>query len=546
MSLHKYRNWALILAAVIAHLMIAVRSVGPMYLYDEVGYVAGANVISGHGADWSLCGSSYAVGYSTILTPLWWLPVSPITVYQIAVFISAALGALAIWPATALAKRFGATGGLALGIGVLVTLVPSRALMNNYVLAENPLTLLVLCAALLAMRLAKTSRNIDAVLLGVAAGLAVAVHARAIPLAVVTVTWLIVRAVLGRTAWLHAALGSVAAIALTIIGLVAQAKIGAQLFAEDSRLDDLVGNVNPLRIGEVILGQAFSQVLSWAILTVLGLIACAAKARSAVRVHGVRGVATGWWWMGAMVMAQAAFFVWVLAGSADFEARFDIPIFGRYLDPFVVPLAILGSVTLWKSVRSRVVTSALVASCVAVVAYGVLVLPRISPEALWIRFAVPGLMPYMDLTDGDSRPRLAITAGIVVVGCVLLWFSRKRATAGLVGALVVAATLTLGADILRVDPYEGDARAQTVISPFIEANPNHSTTLAADLLPCLERNKLQLELAGLVSIVPAGGDYGDEFVVGPAEWPAAEQAGYLKVRYTTWLDAQVWAYVSER
>ena len=541
LSWRKYRPWAFVAAVTIVHLLIAARSVGPMYVYDEIGYVAAGNVLAGHDFAWSLCGSSYAVGYSVLLTPLWWLPVAPLTVYQIAVFMSAALGALAIWPATALAKRFGAKGGVALAIGALVTLVPSRALIDNYVLAENPLTLLVLCTALSAFRLAADGRRLDAVLLGLSAGLATAVHARALPLAAITIAWLVVRAILKRTRWPDAGLGGATALALAVGGVLAQSAMGGRIFAEDDRLGNLVGHLNLVRVGEVIVGQAFIQVVSWAILTVLGLLAVANNARRAIRRASPGGLASAWWWFGAMLAAQATFFVWVLAGSAEFATRFDIPIFGRYLDPFVVPLAILGATTLWVKRSRRLANVALVAAGVAVVAYCGLLLPRIPSDALWIRFAVPGLMPFMRLEDTFHWGSLATAAAVSLVASLLLWASVRRARLGLIAAVVVAAGITTATDVFRIDPFEGEARAQTIVSPTVLALPEYNTTMAADLLPCLERNKLQMELAGHVDVVLSGGDYGDELVIGPTEWPAARAAGLKPVRLSAWLGAQLWA-----
>ena len=540
-AFRKYRMWAVVGAAVIIHLLIAARSVGPMYVFDEVGYVAGANVISGGGADWSLCGSSYAVGYSAVLAPLWWLPIAPLTVYQLAAFFSAALGALAIWPATALAQRFGATGDAALGIGILVTLIPARALMDNYVLAENPLTLMILCAALLALRVAQRGLRGDVLLLGTVAGLAVVMHARAVPLVAVTLAWLAVRAVVKRTAWPDALMGGALAVALALGGLAAQSAMGAGIFAEDSRVEDLVGGIRAGSLGEVLLGQAYVQVVSWSLLTALGLLACASKARNALRRHGAPGVAAAWWWLGVMVVAQAAFFVWVLASSADLDTRFDIPLFGRYLDPFVVPIAVLGAVTLWVGARKRLTNVALIASAASVAAYCALVLPRISPDAVWIPFAVPSLVTFLDPAASDHRPALAVAGLAAVFGCIVLWFTRGRAALGITLALVAAACVTVGTDILRVDPFEGASRSRSLTSSYVINNPGHTVTMAADLLPCLERNKIQLELAGDVAIVPAGGHYGDDLIVGPAEWPAAEIAGVTRVLFTVWLDAAVWS-----
>jgi len=542
MSLRKYRSWVIVGATVVVHLFVAARSVGPMYVFDEIGYLAGGNVIAGHGADWALCGSSYSVGYSVVLAPLWWLPVSPIAIYQIAVFLSAALGALAIWPATLLARRFGASAGVALVIGAFVTLIPARALMSNYVLAENPLTLLVLCAVLLALKVADRARRFDVVLLGATAGLASVVHARALPLVMVTVMWILVRAILKKTRWLDAVAGAALALGLAIGGVVAQTAMGAHIFTDDSRVGNLVGHLSLSNVVEVLMGQAFTQVVSWSLLTVLGVLAVASKARAAWRKHGPQSVATAWWWLGGMFVAQASFFVWVLASSADFATRFDIPIFGRYLDPFAVPVAVLGAVTLWVGARKRIVTVALVISAIFLATYCAAVLPRISPDAKWIPFAIPGLNPFLTVHDSpfDYRPAMLIAGIVALAGCVLLWAFKGRAKQSIVVALAVAALMTVGADALRVDPLEGDSRSTSVTSEAVIANPGHAVTLAADLLPCLEANKIQYELAGTVRIVPTGGDYGTDLVVGPKTWPDATSLGLSKVLLTTWLEAALW------
>jgi hypothetical protein len=542
LSWRKYRSWVLVGVTFAVHLLIAARSVGPMYVFDEVGYLANANVMAGHGADWSLCGSSYAVGYSVVLAPLWWLPITPTNIYQIAVLFSAALGALAMWPAAALARRFGARGDVALAIGALVTLIPARALMDNYVLAENPLTLLVLCCAIVALRLAQVGRRSDAILLGTLAGLAAATHARAVPLVCVTLVWLAARAIVKRTSWLDVAFAAVPALAITFASLAAQAAVGSRVFADDSRVADLVGHLTPLGVVDVVLGQAFTQVVSWSLLTALGLLACAGRARASLRADGVAGVGAAWWWLGGMVAAQAAFFVWVLASSADLGSRFDIPIFGRYLDPFVVPVAVLGAVRLWVKLSTKLATVALVASISAVLAYGVVVLPRITLDQVWIPFAIPGLVPFLDVNTGDDRPFLALAGLVAILGCVLLWLSRGRARVGLLAALVVAIAVTFGADWFRVDPLEADSRAETTTGAFVLVNPEHSVTMAADLLPCLERNRIQFETAGHITIVPANGDYGHDIVVGPKTWPEIEREGFSKQLFTTFLEAAAWVY----
>ena len=239
--------------------------------------------------------------------------------------------------------------------------------------------------------------------------------------------------------------------------------MGAQIFADDSRVGDLVGHVSLDRIGEVMLGPGVHASRFVVLLTVLGLLACASKARADGRKAGAQGLASAWWWLGGMFVAQAAFFVWVLASSADFGTRFDIPIFGRYLDPFAVPIAVLGATTLWVGVRKRLVNVALVASVVAVVAFGALVLPRLPLDGVWIPFAIPGLAPFMSLTTGDDRPALAVAGLVAIAGCVLLWLSRGKAKIGLAVTLAVVTLVTVGTDALRVDPQEEGVRASSTI-----------------------------------------------------------------------------------
>lgn len=523
------------------HLVIAAQSVGPMYLFDAVGYLAGANVIAGNGLDWSLCGSDYSVGYSAVLAPLWWLPIQPVVLYQIAAYVSAAVGAAVMWPASVLVRRFGATRGIALAIGALVSLVPARALLDNYVIAENPLTLLVVCSAVLAWRIADRDRLRDAIAFGLTTGLAAVVHARAIPLVAVAVLWMVMRWAVRASSARAALATAVPAIALSVGGFFAQQAMGATVFAASDRVGDLIGGVTPAGIAKVILGQGFTQVVSWSLLTVLGILACAVHARRAVRSEGRLGLASAWWWLGTMAVVQAVFFVAVLAASSDLGTRFDIPLFGRYLDPFVVPLAALGATTLWTKASRRLSTIALLVSIAAITAYGSLVLPRISPDAKWIPFAIPGLEPFLSPASGDDRHALAVAGTVAVVGCLLLWLSRRWVKVGLTAALLVATTMTLMTDAIRVDPFEGGVRATSTITSYVEANPEQSVALAAELLPCADRNKLQFELAGTAVVVPAGGDYGDGLVVGPVDWPEAKAEGRVRVPFTVWGSSAVWS-----
>jgi len=537
----RFAPFALVLAVVIVHLWIAALSVGPMYLFDEVGYLAGADVISGSSDTFSLCGSSYAVGYSALLAPLWWLPITPLAVYQVAVIVSALIGAAVMWPASVLARFVGVPRGAALLIGAVVTLVPARALLDNYVIAENPLALLVVTACVYAIRIARTSHAAlaDYVAFGVLVGAAGAVHARAYPFVVVAVVWLVFRGTLHTATRVQVIAASIPAVALTVTGYLGMRAIGGRIFPDDSRTDDLFAGTTPGRLAEVVAGQAFTHVASWSIVGLLGMGALAVHVWQRWRNERLTAVTGFSAFLLLATVVMAASIVVLLASSSEYAQRLDIPLFGRYLDPFIVPVAVVGLSAYVLRGRRRLVTHAMLASAAAIVVYATTVLPRVSPTATWIPFAVPGLEPIMDPHTGDDRPTLAVAACIALAVAAAVWMLRRRALAVVACATVFAAAVTVYADMQRVDPFEADLRAESVMTSFVWDQSNMSTGIAVGELNCAERNKLQFELAGRVHVASAQAK--DDLLIGPApDWDAVRERGYRRVAFTMWLGAAVW------
>lgn len=542
-ALTRFAPLAFALVVIAIHVIVAARSVGPMYLFDEVGYLAGAHVIAGEGGEWSLCGSSYAVGYSAVLAPLWWLPISNLAVYQVAVILSALTGAAVMWPATLLARHLGAARWPSLLIGALVTVVPARALLDNYVIAENPLTLVVVSASLYALRLSKHSTASSHVAFGVLIGAAAAFHARAYPLALVALTWIGVRLWRRACRWTHA-VGAIAPIlVLGGIGYVGMSVIGARLFPNDSRTDDLFAGTSFVRLLEVASGQLFTQVASWTLLTVLGGFAVASRLRSAWRTRRQDVFADWHAYIGASVIAMGGATVVLLASSEEYGVRIDLPFFGRYLDPFLVPLVVIGLVSFCSRQRRRVTSLAAVTAVIGVLVFVTAVLPRLNADGTWIPFAVPGLLPVLDPLAGDDRPYLLVASLGAIATCVAMWALRRRPIVALWAAVAVASTATLVTDIRNIDPFEEEVRARSPLYGYVGGIENTDITFAADLVGCAARNKLQLELVGSVDIIEVGGDYGRQLVIGPApDWPYMEEAGYQRVPFTMWNSAAVWVY----
>ncbi|WP_297082212.1 hypothetical protein [uncultured Demequina sp.] len=541
-ALVRFGVWGVVAAAVAVHLLMAVRSVGPMVLLDEVGYVAGAEAIGRGETAWALCGESYSVGWSIPLATLWWLPISPTTVYQFAVFASAAMGAAAMWPAALLSRRVGVSARASLLVAALVTLVPARALMDNYVLAENPLAFLILWSAVLAFRAHDRGTVGSHAAFGIVLGMAAVVHSRAIPFVAIGVGWLVLRALMRRSSWSASAAGAVPAIALTAAGFFAQLALGAALFGEDNRVDSVLRTRDIRDMGLVIVGQGFTQAVSWSLLAVVGALAIASNIRGGLRQDRWRGLASPWTWLGVAFAGQALFTVFLLAGFEQIDNRLDVAIYGRYLDPFVVPLAVVGASTVWARARDRVVRLGAIVAAVAVVMYAAVVIPFLPADVDWINFNTPGLLPYLDPYQGEKQTGLLIAAGATLAGILAIYLLRRRPAVWLGLALGIAVPATVLTDALRLDPFEETTRAQTPISKRLEAEgitPEIASFSSASL-PCAERNKLQMELSSYTRFVGPGETVGPLVAVGPAEWPEAEAAGMQRVMWTVWESSAIW------
>src|SRR5690606_2438384 len=131
-------------------------------------------------------------------------------------------------------RHLGATPTQALVAGALVTLPATRALMSNYVLAENLLTFLVVCTAWAAFALAARPHWRAALALGLTVGAMIVVHQRALPLAAVTALWTVW---VLRRHWrtLPVALGPMTL--LVAGGWVLQESLTRRLFIDSGRLD---------------------------------------------------------------------------------------------------------------------------------------------------------------------------------------------------------------------------------------------------------------------------------------------------------------------
>lgn len=539
-------RWAplmIVLGVVAFHAFIAAQSVGPFYLFDEVGYLGNAYVLAHPGATWEICGSGYSAGWSAVLAPLWPLLRDPGAVYGAAVLLTAGAGALVMWPAARVASLLGAGRVGAVAIGALVTVPATRALMSNYVIAENALALCVAFAAWAALAYARNPRWQSALGLGIAAGAAFAVHQRAVPFALVSGAWLAWRA--GRQA-AHRIAGLAALLTLGLTGMWLQSWTNPRVFPADERLTSTLESVlggSAWHALRVALGQAFYQGIGWSVLTVVGIAA----------------VALGWWrgrsraddalapwhgWLAAGVAAQLALSVAMLSGFGGVEQRLDVIAYGRYMDPFLVPVAVVGAVWILRGLSARMRWGAVAAVAATAAAFLAVVPPTLADDAPWVPFAAPALLPFVDFAGRDFTDATWWALGLGSVAAAALVAVLARWPRAALAALAVAFVGTTAYADASLVPFEEQVRSRPPVVEVTDALGATTVGMSAENLQCYTRSKANFWYADrdLRFFSPGVDPVPTPVVLGPAEWPAAEQAGAVRVPDFEWEGVAVWVF----
>ncbi len=541
-TVHKYLPGIIVAAVAVYYLAIASRSLGPAFLVDEVGYLANAHILANPGSVWELCGDGYAAGLSLLLVPLWWIFEDPGQVYVAAIALLAAIGIAVIWPASRLAERMGATRLQAVAAGALVTLPATRSLMANYVLTESVLAFLAVTAAAAAVSYAHTGRLRMLIGLAAAVGGLVIVHGRALPLAAVTIAWVVLVA---RRHLAHIAIGIGTVAIMSAAGLALQSWVTARTSIDAGRFEDaagLLGRLEPERLWQVLVGQLWYQGIAWTLLTFLGGLVL-------VRWWWARRddpSRAGWAWLIAATGAQALFFVVFLAGSADSWNRLDIPIYGRYVDPFVVPLAVVGSVVLLRAIHRRLTLAALGAVAVSSILVILVVEPTLPDKPVWLHFAIPGVVPYLDVDQigVTSGGPWVVASGVTVAICLVVVAMRRRPAVAVSLLALFFVTTSLIADTKEIDPFEAETRNPPPYPNTLDALGTTEVALTEANLTCYVRNKSLFWLADLdVTLLDQSSErVRGGAVIAPGMWTAAEESGAVLIPLSVWQDWGVWVF----
>jgi hypothetical protein len=444
---------ASILVLVGVHVYMAWDSVIPIYWDDEMGYLSNALVLAGHPAP-DLGGQSYYLGWSFVLTPIWWFTTDPAIVYRAAIVLSVIAGIALVIPLALIARRLGVALPWAITMGAVVAVAPARALMSNFVLAENFLALVVALCVWAALRFAARKTVGRAATLGLLSSLVFLTHGRATPILIATGLWFLVTL---RRSPRASIVGIATAVIPSIGGFLLYRGISSLMYhggvdRETAGLDRLF-SPDVAALFKAFSGQTWYSDIAWLGLSVFGTLVLGARLWREIRR---RRLGVGTWAMVALIG--------VVIISATFTAdpisravpRIDILSYGRYLDPFLAVLSLLGLVALWKRPRKRVWVAAIAITAVLGVIQHFVLQPTLttSPTRWWAPISVAGLLqyPWPNVSDRTIPPYTLATA-VVLVLLVVAFVLRRFRRILVVALLIAMAGSSVVAEVRTIRPF---------------------------------------------------------------------------------------------
>ncbi len=455
-----------LLAVLAVHLRIAIAAGGPVAVPDVPAYLGVAQWVGGDGL--ALGHIPFQPGYGLLVAPL--VAVAQVSLLdtqgEVVHYLALVVNSLAAVAAVVVAGRLGLVGSrrwwVAGAAGLVAAVHPSLSSASRIAWPETLLSLFVLIVAL-AVAFAvlhagsATSQRAWA-RAGLFATLAVALHARMVVLVVAVVaTALLCR--IGRRAWAALSVGLLTGGAATAAALTLTDTWPAERLSEAAQLDRGAEPIATVSGQLLALGGGTLGLGLIGLITGLGLATGLVRRRpdgdldepraSALPTDGSRpSRAPGFTepLTAALVcLAIGAFGAvllggWTLTGSA----RADALLYGRYVDPWAVPLAVAALAWLAARQRSRPdASSSLWASAVvAVVACAVVVGVAGGYDAAPRRIMTLSFSSAWTWLD-ERLSAVAVAALVLTLLGVLLAAVALRSHAAL--GVCVAAVLALGA-----------------------------------------------------------------------------------------------------
>jgi len=469
-----------VIAVVVIHVVVALNSSIPVLWTDELGYLSNAQVLSGVGEPRDLAGRGYYVGWSLLITPLWWFTSDLDLIYQLSVAMSVVFGIATMLPLAAIARRTGLSWTWSIGLGAVISLAPSRTSMSNFALAENFLAFFVALTVLAGMRFASSKTILSAVLFGASAGMVFIIHGRAVPVAIAAGLWFIwsLRRHLAPALAGGAVLGIISLGGFLLYRWVISFMYPASADREASGIDRIFGS-DPTAVLTSGGGQVWYMLAAWAGLTLLGGIWVSRIAIAELRAKQP-SIATF-----SLVTLVGAFIIsatWVSRTVGAGRDRLDIYSYGRYLETYGPILALFGLILVIKGISKRVAIVAAIATIVISAVFFLLIAPRAPLDGIlfWGATSVPGLLQWpWPHVSSQLQPPWIYAGAFAIIALVATWFLRSKPVIVVTIAAVFFAGSSVAAEVRTVTPYfagfEESFGLRTALAEYRDATVSFAT-----------------------------------------------------------------------
>jgi len=438
-----------LLAVLVVHLRTAIVAGGPVAVPDIPAYLGIAQWVGGDGL--APGDIPFQPGYGLLIAPL--VAVSQVSLLatqgEVVHYLALVVNSLAATAAVVVAGRLGLVCSqrwwIAAAAGLIAAVHPSLSSASRIAWPETLLTLAVLTVALAVAFAAKVAGSAASrrawARAGLFATLAVALHARMVVLvAAVVLTALLCR--IGRRAWASFGGGLLVGSAATAFALSLTGTWPTERLSEAAQLDrgaepilTVAGQLLALGGGTVglgIMGLIIGLGVAYGLIRRRPLdgenapTAADSPATTTVDPRAAALVCLAFGALGAVLLGG-----WTLTGSA----RADALLYGRYVDPWAVPLAVaaLAWLAAWQPSRRRVPAVLGVSAATALTACALIVSTADGYDAAPRRIMTLSFSPAWTWFD-DRLSAVAVAALVAsLLGALLAaaaWLARAAGTGG--------------------------------------------------------------------------------------------------------------------
>ncbi len=396
---------------------------------DEPGQLAIARFL-GRGARWNMFDhSTWRPAYGALISPITWVTQDPVALYRGALAVNALLGGVSCVLLAVLARRLtGRSRLVCAALAAIVALAPALLFTTAWVWSEALVQVTFLVFVLAALRYLDAGRTGWGATMVAAAAAGFATHSRLLPLSATAVVLIAVAAARRRTSWARAG-GLVVLLGLLLLAVARTSHWIVDRVWEDPAPTNTVGGVldrlgDPGALAISGVGQLWYQLVASLGLAGIGAIALlrSASRRRSDRRDGEPGAVDA-----RVLLVTVLPLVGLSVVFMSDRWRPDQIVYGRYNDPVVAVVVLVGLATVLVASGRRLLVDGAVVLAALVTSGVVLWLAKDAElqEKGLLRSMVLGVLAFLGRSRLQVMP-VTVWAAILTTGLLLVAVAVRR------------------------------------------------------------------------------------------------------------------------